>query len=143
MPTETATAPAHPRSRGRSLAAVGVAIAANVVLSLAADQLFHTLGAYPPWGQPMYEAGDNLLALSYRMVFGILAGYIAARLAPSRPMRHVRVLGVIALVLSGLGVLVTVVGPDLGPAWYPIALAITAYPCVWLGGRLYLRRATN
>jgi hypothetical protein len=143
MSSPTTTAPGRTGTRGRSIAAIGVAIVANVVLSLAADQLFHTLGAYPPWGQPMYEARDNLLALSYRMVFGILAGYLAARLAPSRPVRHVQVLGVIALVLASLGVVVTVVGPDLGPAWYPIALAITAYPCVWLGGRLYLRRATN
>ena len=25
---------------------------------------------------------------------------------------------------------------DLGPNWYPIALAVTAYPCTWLGGRM-------
>ena len=143
MSSQTSAAPGRTGTRGRSVAAVAAAIVANVVLSLAADQLFHTLGVYPPWGQPMYEAGDNLLALSYRIVFGILAGYVAARLAPSRPMRHVRVLGVIAVVLASLRVVLTVVGPDLGLAWYPIALAITAYPCVWLGGRIHLRRATN
>jgi len=25
----------------------------------------------------------------------------------------------------------------LGPIWYPIALALTALPCAWLGGILY------
>jgi len=25
----------------------------------------------------------------------------------------------------------------LGPDWYPIALALTAFPCVWLGGVLH------
>jgi hypothetical protein len=136
-------APGRSSTRGRSIAAVGVAIVANVVLSVAVDQLFHVLAVYPPWGQPMHESGDNLLALSYRIAFGILAGYMTARLAPRQPMRHVKVLGLIALVLASLGVLVTFAGPDLGPAWYPIALAITAYPCVWLGGRLSVRRTTN
>ena len=28
---------------------------------------------------------------------------------------------------------------DLGPMWYPIAIAVTAYPCTWLGGRMGLR----
>lgn len=27
----------------------------------------------------------------------------------------------------------------LGPAWYPILIALTALPCAWLGGRLALR----
>jgi hypothetical protein len=31
---------------------------------------------------------------------------------------------------------------DLGPAWYPIALAVTALPLAWLGGALYLARAS-
>jgi hypothetical protein len=25
------------------------------------------------------------------------------------------------------------------PAWYPIAIALTALPCAWLGGALYRR----
>jgi hypothetical protein len=31
---------------------------------------------------------------------------------------------------------------NLGPAWYPIALAVTALPLAWLGGALYLARAS-
>lgn len=26
---------------------------------------------------------------------------------------------------------------DVGPAWYPIALVLTAVPCAWLGGALH------
>jgi hypothetical protein len=27
-------------------------------------------------------------------------------------------------------------GPEFGPKWYPIAVALTAPPCTWIGGRL-------
>ena len=54
---------------GRSIVAVVAGFLAVVALSLATDQLFHVLEVYPPWGQPMNDTGDNLLALSYRVVY--------------------------------------------------------------------------
>jgi hypothetical protein len=27
----------------------------------------------------------------------------------------------------------------LGPAWYPIAIAATALPCAWIGGKMAAR----
>lgn len=114
------------------------AVVANVVLSLATDQLFHTLGVYPPWGQPMHEPGLNALALSYRVVYGVLGGVIVARLAPRAPMRHATILGVIGTVVAGLGAVVGIV-QDLGPAWYPIALAASSLPTAWLGATWHQR----
>ena len=29
--------------------------------------------------------------------------------------------------------------PDAGPAWYPIALAVTSLPLPWVGGRIGAR----
>src|SRR5215510_2349054 len=140
MSASTLSTPAHSRRLGRSVAAFVVAIIANVVLSVGTDQVLHVLHVYPPWGEPMYDASLNLLALSYRVVFTILSGYLVARLAPYSPMKHTVILGAIALVLSALGV-VAMLTQDLGPLWYPIALAALAFPCVWLGGILYERSA--
>jgi len=72
----------------------------------------------------MWDPGLNFLALVYRCVYTIAAGYISARLAPRNPMRHVWVLGFIGLVMAVAGVIGTS-GMDLGPRWYPIALAVT------------------
>ena len=106
------------------------------VLSLATDQIFHILGVYPPWGEPMRGTGQNLLALSYRVVYAVLGSYIAARLAPRNPMRHAMILGAIGLVLSTLGA-VGGIAADLGPIWFPIALVLTTLPCAWLGGFIH------
>jgi hypothetical protein len=118
----------------KSIVAVFAGFVAVAGLSLATDQLFHVLEVYPPWGQPMYEAELNALALSYRIVYTVLGGFITARLAPGAPMRHVMILGVIGLVAGTAGAVVAITQADLGPNWYPIAIAVTAYPLTWVGG---------
>jgi hypothetical protein len=120
----------------RSTAAVGAGFMAVALLSVGTDQLLHTLDVYPPWGQPMLDPRLFVLALSYRIVYTVLGGFITARLAPQAPMRHVTIVAIIGLIAGGAGVVVALNRPDLGPGWYPIAIALTAYPCTWLGGRL-------
>jgi hypothetical protein len=129
--------------KARSVRAIVLAFFAVVILSLGVDQLLHLLNVYPPWGQPMFDPGLNFLALSYRIVFGIVGGYIAARLAPHSPMGHALTLGIIGFVLSSAGAIVAITQQDLGPSWYPIALALTAVPTAWLGGYLYLKKASS
>lgn len=122
----------------KSTGAVVAAVAAVFVLSLGTDQILHVLAVYPPWGERM---SDSLfgLATAYRIVFNVLGGYIAARLAPSAPMKHAMILAWVGLALSGVGLGVALAHPELGPMWYPIALVVAAVPCVWLGGRIATR----
>jgi hypothetical protein len=139
MTTPVAKAGTHPRRTGRSVAAVLLGVVAVVVLSLGTDQVLHVLDIYPPWGQPMHDPSLNLLALSYRIVYTVVGGYIAARFAPQNPMRHALVLGVIGTVVGTASAIATI-PMHLGPSWYPIALALTALPCAWVGGVLHRRR---
>jgi hypothetical protein len=131
-------APNHRRSWPRSILAVFSGFIAVVVLSLGTDQIFHSLDVFPPWDQPMNEFGDNLLALAYRCVYGVVGSYLTAGLAPHSPMRHVWIGAGIGFVLSLLGI-VAALNVNLGPLWYPIALTLTALPCAWLGGTLHRR----
>jgi len=126
---------AQPRRLGRSILAIFLGFVAVVVLSLGTDEVFHLLKVYPPWDQPMNEPSLNLLALSYRIIYATLGSYIAARLAPYWPMLHAWILGVIGFVLGTLGAVATI-PMHLGPAWYPVAIAVTALPCAWIGGVL-------
>lgn len=131
------------RNLPRSAGAVLLGFLACAVISLVTDQILHMLDVYPPWGQPMRDTGDNLLALTYRIAYAVLGGYVTARLAPRAPMRHVAVLGLIGLALSSAGGYVAITTMDLGPAWYPIALAAIAFPATLLGGVLYLKRSPS
>jgi 4-amino-4-deoxy-L-arabinose transferase-like glycosyltransferase len=133
-------APTHPRRRGRSVFAVFLGFIAVVILSLGTDQILHVLKVYPPWGVPMWEPSLNALALSYRIVYTIAGGYIAARFAPYAPMRHAVALGIVGLIPGFAGAIYAVTKSNLGPSWYPIALAIVGLPCCWIGGALYQAR---
>jgi hypothetical protein len=124
------------RRRWRSAWAVFAGFLVVVVLSLGTDQVLHVLEVYPPWGEPMRDSRLNLLALAYRILYGIVGSYVTARLAPRNPMRHAMLGGLIGFVLSGAGAIATI-PMDLGPAWYPIAIWLTALPCAWLGGLLH------
>jgi hypothetical protein len=124
------------RSILRSVGAVLAGLLFVIIITTATDALMHATGIFPPWGQPM---SDSLfvLALAYRVVYGIAGGYITARLAPGNPVKHALVLGVIGFVLSVAGAAATWNrGPEFGPHWYPLALIVIAIPTAWLGGKL-------
>jgi hypothetical protein len=131
----------EPRRLGRSIRAVVAGLLVVVVLSLATDQLLHVLNVYPPWGQPMYDTGDNVLALSYRLVYTVLGYYVTARLAPHAPITHLWILAGIGLVLGVVGAASTI-PLKLGPAWYPIAIAAAALPCAWVAAAIDRARTT-
>lgn len=140
MTTQSIPASVSQGNIGKSIGAVLAGFIAVAALSLVTDEVFHLLKVYPPWGQPMRDPGANALALAYRIVYSILGGYITAKLAPRNPVKHAVILGSIGLAISILGVIVTL-PMHLGPAWYPIGLAITALPCSWFGGFVYSRKS--
>src|SRR5262252_4573249 len=96
------------RRLGRSVAAIVVGFLAVAVLSLGTDQALHVLQVYPPWGEPMWDPRLNALALSYRIVYTILGGYITAALAPYAPMRHVALSGIIGVLTASAGAIVAI-----------------------------------
>lgn len=128
------------RYKLRRLVAVLAGIFVVAMLDTGIDFLLHATEVYPPWFQPM-RASLWLLAIGYRSIDGILGGYVAALLAPDRPLAHAVVLGIIGIVLSAAGVIATWnKGPEFGPKWYPLALVVIALPCAFIGGKLRERQ---
>ncbi|AOP36332.1 hypothetical protein A0128_20145 [Leptospira tipperaryensis] len=119
----------------KSIGAVFIGLLTIFITSLGTDQILHVLNIYPPWGEPMFDNGLNALALSYRLVYGVLGCYITAFFAPKHPMRHALILGGIGLILSTIGA-IAAMNYNLGPIWYPISLIVTGPPSAWLGGKL-------
>jgi hypothetical protein len=129
------------RRTGRSVWALVAGFLVVVVLSTAADLLMHATGIFPPMGEPMSDS-RFALASAYRFVFAVVGCYLTARLAPARPMKHALIGGAIGLVLATIGAVATWnAGPAFGPHWYPLSLVVTAIPCAWIGGRLFLAQA--
>jgi hypothetical protein len=121
----------------RSAGAVLAGLVAVVVISEGIDFVLRSVGAFPAFDQvAAFTTGMFVAALVYRTAAGVVGGYIAAMLAPVSPLAHAVVLGVIGLALSTAGAIAMW---GVGPAWYPITLAVLALPSAWLGGRIYLR----
>jgi hypothetical protein len=106
-----------------------------VVTHTATDSVLEKLGIFPAPEQGFHTTWMVVTATIYRSIYTIAGGYITAALAPDPPMRYVVILGLIGLAVGTLAAIATI-PMKLGPAWYPIALAVLALPSVWLGGKL-------
>lgn len=88
----------------------------------------------------LYEADGStssmpllLLTIGYVGLYATAGCYLAARMAPSRPMRHALILGVLGLVFNIAG---TVAMWNTAPAWYHIVSLLLVMVWAWLGGRM-------
>lgn len=135
--TLTMTSPASTHPRLRTAGALIAGFIAVAALSTAADAVLHAMNYYPNDG----TAGSDpelAVALTYRTLFTVLGGFIAAWLAPSHPLRLATILGAIGTLPAILGV---VAMWSLGHHWYAISLAVLAMPSTALGGWLFTRFA--
>ncbi len=123
----------------KSIGSVLLGFLTVVVLSTVTDMILEKTGILPPaTDQGLYVTWILALALLYRTIYTVLAGYLTAWTAPLNPKTHVMVLGILGTIGGLIGV---VVGWDLSSHWYPISLAVLAYPSVWLGGKLKIKNA--
>ena len=124
----------------RSIGAVLAGFLFVGILSIGTDVALRAAGIVPPLQQRVPDA-LLLLATVYRTIYSIAGSYIAARLAPPRPMGHALTLGVLGLIAGTAGAIATWNGgPAYDPKWYPIALIVLALPGAWAGGKLFDRR---
>ncbi len=125
----------------KSIGAVLAGAIVGIVLSLGTDALLHALHVFPPIGTPMTDSRLLAWATIYRTIYGVLGAYVTAWLAPSRPMLHAFILGILGELASIAGLVSTWSETDkYGPHWYPIALVVLALPPALLGAWLYERR---
>jgi hypothetical protein len=113
-----------------------------VILAVLTDSILEKAGVVPPADKPIaWEPWMLLVGLIYRTVYTVAGGYVTAKLAKSNPMKHVKVLAVIVTLATIGG---AIAGWSLSDHhWYPIALAIFAFPAIWYGGKLATNGARN
>ena len=123
----------------KSIAAVLAGIIFIVITHSLTDLVLESVGIFPQPSEGLHVTWMLVLATGYRTVYNIGGGFVTALLAPSRPIAHVTVLGLIGLTVSTIAAIVAI-PMDLSPAWYPIALAVMALPSVFLGGKIAAQR---
>lgn len=119
----------------KSIGAFVAAVVAVFVLSYGTDFLLHATGL--PVLQLNYASWPLVAAIIvYRNAYNVLGGYIAARLAPARPVGHAVAVGALGCV-GALAATIATWNMHLGPAWYPLSIVALALPSAWAGGRVF------
>ncbi len=122
----------------KSIGAVFAGFLTVVLLSVGTDSVLESAGIFPSPEHGFFITWMLIVALAYRSIYTVAGGYVTAHFAPSTPMKHVTVLASIGTVAGIAGIFI---GWDLSQHWYPIAIAVTAFPLTWIGGWLKTKKA--
>jgi uncharacterized membrane protein YeaQ/YmgE (transglycosylase-associated protein family) len=119
----------------KSIGVLLLAFVGNALLSVLTDFLLERTGVLPNPERGLFETWAILLCLFYRAVYGVLAGFIIANLAPNKPVLHALILGVIGVIIT----LLSVSNPEFAQKstlWFGYTLAVITIPCLWLGVKI-------
>lgn len=119
----------------RSLVAVGAGFFAIQFLTLGGDKVFRSVSPQS-FDANGFAFGEKtlMIALCYVAAFEAVGGYITARLAIHKPLKHALALGLFMLALN---LLFTAFTWGKAPAWYQIASLAIIVPMILLGGQIH------
>ena len=122
----------------RSIAAIVFGFVLIGALAFGADAVLRSVmpSAFSPSGR-VDSVPILLLMQAYVIIFAVTGCYLAARLAPRRPLAHALVLGALGLAFNVAG---TIAMWNTAPAWYHVMALALVMPAAWLGGRLRERQ---
>ncbi|HLA96360.1 MAG TPA: hypothetical protein VK612_11615 [Pyrinomonadaceae bacterium] len=112
----------------RSVFAVIVGLLLAIILSMVTDYIIERA-----IGRLLLSNGELFISLIYRVVYAIFASYVTAVLAPSRPMLHALIPGIVGMIpwLLGMFMMWNVV-----PKWFMPTGLVTSILFAWIGGKL-------
>lgn len=117
--------PVASRHVGRTILAV---VVGYLTFAFSAVVLFQLSGRDPHAPQPLSFVA---FAVAYGVLFGAVGGYVAARLAPSRPRLHA---AGVAIVLALGAAISLVASPGAGATWSQWAALALMAPGAFAGG---------
>lgn len=117
----------------RSVLAIVAGFLLIGALAFGTGAALQSAGMVPPAGEPMTAITPVLMEALYVAVFAIAGCWLAAWLAPDRPMRHALILGLLGLAFNLMGAVATW---GQRPAWSVVLNLALVMPYAWMGGRL-------
>jgi hypothetical protein len=90
-------------------------------------------GIFPAAGEPVTDIALVLLETAYVAVFAVAGCWLAALIAPDRPMRHALILGALGFAFNVMGAVMTW---GQRPVWAVLLNLALVMPYAWIGGRL-------
>jgi MFS-type transporter involved in bile tolerance (Atg22 family) len=121
----------------RSILAIAAGFLFIGALASGTGAALQSAGIYPAAGEPLTDVGLILLETAYVAVFAIAGCWLAAWLAPKRPMRHALILGFLGLAFNVLGAVMTW---GQRPVWAMLLNLALVMPYALIGGRLRERQ---
>ena len=125
----------------RSLLAIATGFVLIALLSFGTDVALKS--AMPS----LYEADGStssvpllVLTIAYVGLYATAGCYLAARMAPSRPMRHAVILGILGVVFNIAGAIAMW---HTAPVWYHGVSLLLVMLWAWLGGRMREQELAN
>lgn len=121
----------------KSIGSIVAGFMAATILSLATDMILSFSGLLEM--QHFNKNSPVVIGsvIIYRFLFNTSGCFLAARLAPAKPMQH-------AMGLGFLGFMTSIIGGffmwDQAPVYYNLSFPLLAFPAAWLGGSWYTRR---
>jgi ABC-type Mn2+/Zn2+ transport system permease subunit len=116
---------------------------AKSVFSVLVGYLIFALSAFAFFqisGQPPHQAAPMPIMLGsivFGMIFALIGGYVAARLARHKPTAH----GVAVAAVMALGAAISLLSTlGKGAVWSQVAALVLMVPCAVLGGWLRSRQ---
>ena len=112
----------------KTLRSIGAVAFGYLIFAISAFMLFQIAGRDPHATQPL---GFTIFSIVYGMAFAALGGYVAARLAPSRPRAHA---AAVAIVLAIGAIASLVASPGSHAQWSQWAAVVLMAPSAYFGG---------
>lgn len=124
----------------KSIGAILAGFVLGAVLSVGTDFILDKLGIMSMENFRQTPFFIILVVIIYRFTFNVTGCYLAARLAPNKPMKHAIIMGIIGTVISLAG---SISMWESAIPFYNISIIVMSMPSAWLGGYLYVKSQTR
>lgn len=123
------------RSAIRPTAAIITGLLSGIALTILTDAVLEGTGIIPHG--PLHNTKLQIIELTYRGVYLVIGGYVAARLTTASARKAALIVGGVNCILSFVGAIATQ-HKGFAPMWYSLTLVVIAIPLAWFGGSIVI-----